>query len=232
MLETGVGVLWSGAPVSWRVTMGRISTMSPRQSDPLSALPLKPKPLRLALYVLTALSTAAALFLEPALDAAAARGAISSVWLFTGAAVYGVFFLAYAVDRLLLVMRRRYPAGRAFFQVAFALVFGLLLLPSSVRDYANRAPHGIERLLAHPDAEVRATAVEAIGFRGPSREHIALVIGKLKDPNSRVERAAREVLARWSGRSPGDTAGINAWASALSNTATVGAPGTTGEETR
>jgi hypothetical protein len=197
------------------------STADPGANEPILALPLQPKPLRIALYVLTVLSAIAALFLEPALAGAVSRGAISPHWLFTAIGIYGVFFLAYAVDRFMLVRRRRYPAGKAFFQVAFGLVFGLLLLPSTIGDYASRAPTGLERLLAHPDAEVRAVTVEALGFRGPSKEHIALLLARLKDRDPRVEHAARTVLAKWSGRSPDDTAGIHAWASALSTTATV-----------
>jgi hypothetical protein len=192
-------------------------------NEPILALPLQPKPLRIALYVLTVLSAIAALFLEPALAGAVSRGAISPYWLFTAIGIYGIFFLAYAVDRFLLVRRRRYPAGRAFFQVAFGLVFGLLLLPSTIGDYAGRAPAGLERLLAHPDPEVRAITVEAIGFRGPSKEHIALILARLEDRDPRVERAARMVLGKWSGLSPDDAAGLRAWASALSSTATVGA---------
>lgn len=196
-------------------------TAGPRAKDPILELPLRAKPLRVALYVLTVLSAAAALFLEPALAGAVARGAISPLWLFTAIGVYGVFFLAYAVDRWVLVRRRRYPAGKAFFQVAFGLVFGLLLLPSTIGDYASRPPsQGIERLLLHPDPEVRAVAVEALGFRGPSSEHVELLVARLLDRDPRVEESARGVLSRWSGLAPEDTAGIRLWASALSRTAT------------
>lgn len=196
----------------------RGGTASPRAKDPILALPLRAKPLRVALYVLTVLSAAAALFLEPALAGAVARGAISPLWLFTAIGIYGVFFLAYAVDRWVLVRRRRYPAGKAFFQVAFGLVFGLLLLPSTIGDYSSRPTQGIDRLLAHPDAEVRLVAVEALGFRGPSAAHAERLIARLRDRDPRVESAARAVLERWSAAR--DTAGIHAWASALSRTAT------------
>src|SRR5262249_25448474 len=130
------------------------------------------------------------------------------------------------------VRKRRYPTGKAFFQVAFGLVFGLLLLPSTISDYAAQTPPGEERLLTHPDPEVRASHVKAIGWEGPSREHIALILPKLKDQDPRVERAARQVLGRWANRPPEDLAGIVAWASALSGTATVSTPSKTGEDTR
>src|SRR5687767_2266628 len=93
--------------------------------------PIAPRgrPLRIALYVLTVLTAAAALFLEPALAGAVSRHALGRFWLFTPLAVYGVFFLAYSFDRWLLI-QRGYPAGKAFFQIVFGLVFALLLLPS------------------------------------------------------------------------------------------------------
>jgi hypothetical protein len=188
-------------------------------------LPANLRPLRIALYLLTVLSAAAALFLEPALAGAVSRGAISPHWLFTAIGVYGVFFLAYSVDRWVLVNKRRYPAGKAFFQFAFGLIFGLLLLPSTIGDYAARAPRGMDRLLSHPDPEVRMVAVEAIGFRGPTKEYVAILVAKLKDRDPRVEQAALRVLARWSGHAEEDVAGIQAWASALSRTSTMSSGG-------
>jgi hypothetical protein len=188
--------------------------------DPTAAMPVKPRPLRIALYVLLVLSAAAALFLEPALAGAVARGAISPVWMFTAIGVYGVFYVAYVVDRLLLVKFRRYPAGKAFFQITFGLVLALVLLPSTIRDYSAR-PAGIERLLAHPDAEVRLVAVEALYMRGATKENAAQALERRKDRDPRVREAATRVLARWSGRREDDTTGIDAWAAALSGTATV-----------
>src|SRR5688572_1271854 len=93
----------------------------PRGGEPTSAMPVKPRPLRIALYILLVLSAAAALFLEPAIAGAVARGAIPPIWLFTALGVYGLFYAVYVVDRLLLVKWRRYPAGKAFFQIAFGL---------------------------------------------------------------------------------------------------------------
>jgi hypothetical protein len=189
-------------------------------ADPNQAMPVKPRPLRIALYVLLVLSAAAALFLEPALAGAVARGAISPVWMFTAIGVYVVFYIAYVVDRLLLVKFRRYPAGRAFFQITFGLVLALVLLPSTIRDYAAR-PSGIERLLAHPDTEIRLVATEALLLRGPSKENVTHALERRKDRDPRVREAATRVLARWSGRDEADATGIDAWAAALSGTATV-----------
>jgi hypothetical protein len=185
-----------------------------------SDMPVRPRPLRIALYVLLVLSAASAMFLEEALAGAVARGAISPLWLFTAIGVYGLFYVVYVVDRLLLVKWRRYPAGKAFFQIAFGLVLGLVLLPSTIRDYAAR-PTGIERLLAHGDPDVRLVAVEALYLRGPTPEHVALALERRNDRDSRVSQAARRVLSRWANRPESDTSGIDAWAAALSRTATV-----------
>lgn len=183
-------------------------------------MPVKPRPLRIALYVLLVLSAAAALFLEDALAGAIARGAISPLWLFTGIGIYGVFFAVYVVDRVLLVKFRRYPAGRAFFQVAFGTVLALVLLPSTIRDYAAR-PRGEQRLLSHPDPEIREVAVEALFLRGATKENVDRVLERRRDRDPRVQKAATRVLSRWSGRAEEDTAGIESWAAALSTTATA-----------
>src|SRR5260221_10214518 len=85
--------------------------------------------LRVALYVLAALSAGAALFVEPALDGAVRRGALSGRWLFLPIGVYCAALVAYGVDRAWVVRRRRFPLAKALYQVAFAVIFGLLLLP-------------------------------------------------------------------------------------------------------
>lgn len=184
-----------------------------KAADPIPGLPPEAKPLRVLLYVLTVLSLAAALALEPALAGAVERGAISAMWLFTPLAVYGVFLLVYAVDRWLLVRRRRYPAGKAFFMVAFGVLFALLLLPSTIHDWEAGRPAGMARLLSHPDSEVRQAAVEALGFRGPDGASVQLVLGRLEDREERVRGSAARVLAAWSGRSAQDVEALRAWAS-------------------
>ncbi len=193
----------------------------PRANDPILGLPGEIKPLRIVLYVALLLSAVSALFLEEPLAGAVHRGAVSGVWLFLPLALYGVFFTVYAADRWLLVKRRGYPTGRAFFQVAFGIVFGLLLLPSTLGAWMERHPVGIERLMSHPDPEVRTVAVEALGFRGFSRERAAMVVTRLDDRDPRVAEAARTVLSRWSGRDRSDLAGIRAWAGRLSATSTM-----------
>ena len=192
-----------------------------RANDPILGLPGEINPLRIALYVFLVLTAASALFLEPALAGAVHRGAVSAVWLFLPLVLYGVFFAVYALDRWFLVKRRNFPAGRAFFQVAFGIVFGLLLLPSTIGDWMQRQPVGMERLLSHPDADVRTVAVEALGFRGHSEAHVSMLIRKLEDQDPRVADAAARVLAGWSGKDPKDLAGIRAWAGRLSATSST-----------
>ena len=192
-----------------------------RANDPILGLPGEIKPLRIGLYVILLLTAVSALFLEPALAGAVHRGAVSGIWLFLPLGLYGVFFLVYAIDRWVLVKKRNFPTGRAFFQVAFGIVFGLLLLPSTIGDWMLRRPVGMERLLSHPDAEVRTVAVEALGFRGFSRERATMLIAKLEDRDPRVAEAAGVVLSNWSGKDPGDLAGIRDWAGRLSATSTM-----------
>lgn len=192
-----------------------------RANDPILALPGEIKPLRIVLYVFLLLSAVSALFLEPALAGAVQRGAVSSAWMFLPLGLYAVFFAIYAVDRWFLVKRRAYPGGRAFFQIAFGVVFGLLLLPSTIGDWEAHRPVGTARLLSHPDAEVRMVAVEALGFRGASKERAELVVKRLDDRDPRVVEAAWTVLERWSGKDPSDKPGIRAWASQLSGTSTT-----------
>lgn len=191
---------------------GATKQESPRATDPIRGVPLEARPLRVLLFVLTAFSAAAALFVEPALADAVRRGAVGRSWLFLPLGLYALFFLAYAVDRAILVKRRRYPAGRAFFQLAFGAVFALLLLPSTIEAWGHQAPSGHPRLLTHPDPEVRVASLHELGFFGPDDVRVGEVTAKLEDGHPAVRRAAAEVLARWSGRDEGDLPGLKAWA--------------------
>ena len=181
--------------------------------------------LRIALYVLTVATAAVALFIQPALSGAVQRGALRPLWMFLPVSLFVVLFLLYAIDRWILVKRRRYPAGRAFFQVAFGLIFALLLLPNTIREWNTRRPQGMERLLGHPDPEIRRVTVEALGFRERQPQFVDWVVAMLDDEDPEVRRAAQRVLALWSGHEIADVAGIRAWASQLSKTSTRGGAG-------
>lgn len=182
--------------------------------------------LRIALYVLTVATAAVALFVLPALSGAVQRGALRPHWMFLPLSLFAVFFLLYGLDRWILVRRRRYPAGRAFFQVAFGLIFALLLLPTTIREWDTGRPRGVERLLRHPDAEVRRVVVESLGFRGASAPAAKRLLVMLEDEAPQVREATLKVLAEWSGQEIEDVAGIRTWASQLSRTSTgAGAEG-------
>lgn len=189
-----------------------------------AGVPSHVKPLRIVLYVLTLVTAAAALFLEPALQGAVQRGALAPIWLFTPVGIYGVFFLVYAVDRAMLVRRSQYPAGRALFQVVFGIVFGLLLLPSTLGTWNSEAPEGPARLMAHRNPQIRLVTVEALGFRGRSPARAQLLSQRLADTNADVRGRAAEILSSWSGKSLTDLEGMTEWSTSLSRTSTTGAP--------
>ncbi len=187
-------------------------------------MPSHVRPLRIVLYVLTLVTAAAALFLEPALQGAVQRGALSPVWLYTPVGIYGVFFLVYAVDRAMLVKRAQYPAGRALFQVVFGIVFGLLLLPSTLGDWNAEEAEGPARLAGHRSAQIRLVTVEALGYRGRSAARARLLVPRLTDTNGDVRARAAEILSKWSGKSATDLQGMTQWSAGLSRTSTAGAP--------
>lgn len=179
------------------------------------------RPLRVTLYAATLFAAVAALFVGDPLANAAARGAVAREWLFVPPTVFLLLFTGYAADRWRLVRLGRYAVGRAVAQTLIGLVLVTLLVSTTVSNYrGHRALLGGDRLLAHPDAQVRATAVYAVGFHGRSSEGLARVVPRLDDRSPEVRQAAAEVLGRWSGRDPGDLAGIRAWASASSGTST------------
>lgn len=192
----------------------------PADKTAAAGVPPHVRPLRIVLYVLTVAAAAAALFLEPALQGAVKRGALSRNWLFTPLAVFCVFFVVYAADRAMLVRKGRYPAGRAFFQIVFGIVFGLLLLPSSIGAWRQRRPAGVERLLTSERPDVRLVTVEALGYRGLSPERARWLAARLHDEDAEVRRRAGEVLARWSGRPATDLEALEAWAAGLTETST------------
>lgn len=199
------------------------------EHDPSGRLPLWR--LRVVLYVLIALSAAATLFVEPAIAGAVQRGAVSARWLFLPLGVFSLFMMVFAADRVWLVRRRRYAAGRAVFQIAFGILFAFLLLPSTLGYYRGRPQPQGGRLLRHVDPEIRAAAVYALGFRAPSREAVERLVERLDDESPDVRKAAVAVLGRWSGGAREDAASVRAWASAFfAGAASV--PGVPGEGTR
>ncbi len=189
-----------------------------RPSEPIQRLPIEAKPLRVGLFLLATLSAGAALFAEPRLAEAVRRGSLSEGWRFAPLGSFALFLGLYAVDRWFLVRRRSYPPGRAFFQVAFGVLFALLLLPSSFdewlrpRAYAAATENSVGWLLAQPEAELRVIAVQALGFRGPSPGTLPLVLRAAEDRAEPVRSEALRVLSHWSGQPEADREGLWRWA--------------------
>ena len=84
---------------------------------------------------------------------------------------FAAFVVVYMVDRYLLVLRRRYSASRALWQVGFALVFLTLLLPSQatelrqIRSHVGGAIEPAQLLLEHDDPQVREAACALLASR-------------------------------------------------------------------
>lgn len=167
---------------------------------------------RWVLFIVLAGSAVTAIGAEPLLVKRVATGAWPPTVLFAPIAVYAVFLLLYAVDRWLLVKKRRYPPGRAFFQVVFGVVFGLLLLPSTLHEWQEARPGPEAPVLdRHPEPRVRVLWIEAMGFRGPEPRRVRKVARAwTEDPDPRVRDAAERVLSAWSGH-PADAAAIRRW---------------------
>lgn len=178
--------------------------------------------LRLALAALLLLCAAGVLFVQPALSAAVARGALSHRWMLLPVALFVLFFVAFSVDRFWLVKRGRYPGGRAFFQIVFGVVFAALLLPSSLREFASLRPRGDAYLLQHRNPSIRKVSVEALGFRGMRPDRVRALLARTKDEDPEVRAAAYEVLRRWSGQG-GDPATVEGWARSVLETSEEGA---------
>jgi len=161
-----------------------------------------------------------ALFIEDPLVNAVGRGAVSRGWMFLPPTIFVGLFVAYVADRWSAVRAGRYPASRALAQTALGVIFASVLMSSTVSHYRGHHDGGPDRLLLHPDAQIRRTAVYALGFFAATPDAIARVTLRLEDRSPDVKMAAQDVLGRWSGRDPGDVSGIRAWASASSRTST------------
>lgn len=170
--------------------------------------------LRVVLYVLILASAIAALALQPQIAKLVASHQLASGWLYLPMAVYGLFFVVFALDRWFLVRRARYPAGRAFFQVVFGLVFALILTPSTQREYQSN-PEGIARWLNHNEAELRGLAIEALGYRGIRADRVQALALRLDDEDPKVRQLAAKVLGAWSGRGERDIKALKAWSRSM-----------------
>lgn len=184
--------------------------------------------LRIGLYVLVALTAVGTLFVAPALRAAVARGAVESWWLKFPLAMYGLFAFVFALDRLWQVRRRRYPAGKALYQLGFVLIFSLTLPSTLLRTTREAKTIAVPQEskikqyehLRDSRPSVRRDFAYSLGYQGYSFERVKPLLRLLDDSDPSVGLAALKVLSDWSGQSNGQISGIRAWASALSKTST------------
>ncbi|MEW5849850.1 MAG: hypothetical protein AB2A00_13735 [Myxococcota bacterium] len=163
--------------------------------------------LRALLYVALVVSALVAFFGIEEIQVRVMAGTLAPEWRLVPAVLFSVALVLYAVDRVLLVRRGRYPSGKAFFQVAFGLALLTLLLPGGLRDYQSgrdhfRTPDPVAALLRNPDARVRALAAEVAGYRTGTL-YLRDLVDLLRDPQPSVREAARLALERRAGTTLG-----------------------------
>jgi hypothetical protein len=156
--------------------------------------------IRIVVYVMLVLSAGASFWFGDRLWQAARCGSLPTWAAFLPVSAFTVFVVVYAIDRLLLVRRRDYPAGRAFFQVVLALLFLSLLGPAEARRFretrAADNAHVAVRLLHHADADVRALACEHLGLRADVAAIEAIEALAGRDESAAVRRACTASLER------------------------------------
>jgi hypothetical protein len=114
---------------------------------------------------------------------------------------FTLFVVVYTLDRLILVKRRHYPTGRAFFQVVFAVLFLSLLWPhqatrmQQARDATAPTDRAV-RLLRHPEPDVRAVACELLGLRAQESAVERVAALAENDVSEDVRDACRKALDR------------------------------------
>jgi hypothetical protein len=127
--------------------------------------------------------------------------------------VFLVFVGCFAGYRLALVSSRKYPPFKAFFQIAAATLFFMLLLPSA------RTPHlqpedDLAELLLDSNPKVRALAAEVTRYRPDAPRYGSLLVRTLEDPDRRVRAEAHRSLVQIAGTDlgePDNEAAVKAW---------------------
>ncbi len=171
------------------------------------ARPLTAQLIRIGMYLLLFLSAGTAFLLGDRLWAAARGGALPSFVALVPVCAFTAFVLIYSVDRWMLVKRRNYPLGRAFFQVALAVLFASILWPQQAQEFVatrhvRRGDGSLARLLSHPDLEVRAAGCELAGRRGDEALR-SLVEERLRvEKDSAVRDACSAALQRLTTAAP------------------------------
>lgn len=127
------------------------------------------------------------------------------------------FAAAFTAYRLALVRARKYPAFKAFFQIATALVFFTLLLPGARGRYEREAQHAkgeLVGLLADRDPHVRALAAEVARHRPDGVRYAHALVERLRDADPAVRAEAHRSLVAVTGTdlgAPDNPAGLAAW---------------------
>lgn len=125
------------------------------------------------------------------------------------------FVAAFAVYRLALVRSRRYPAFKAFAQIAAGVLFFTLLLPGTWRPPAQEAsPDDLAVLLRDPSVKVRRLAAEVARQRPDAQSFGRALAAALDDPDPRVRAEAHASLVAIAGSDLGpaeDPAARRAW---------------------
>ena len=127
--------------------------------------------------------------------------------------VFLVFVGCFAAYRLALVSSHKYPAFKAFFQIAAATLFFTLLLPSARSTYRTTDDE-IGDLLRDPNPKVRALAAELARHRPDATKYGAVLVRSLQDPDRRVRHEAHVSLVQIAGTDLGDPespAAVKAW---------------------
>jgi hypothetical protein len=153
--------------------------------------------LTLLLYALLVLSALVALWAQRSPADVPVIIARSAPWVFL------VFMLGFAVYRFALVAAKRYSAFKAFFQVAVAAVFFLLLLPNGpvavpgLNAPVPAARQDLAALLGDPDPRVRALAAELARYRPQGQQVAHMLALALKDSDPDVRQVAHETLVQF-----------------------------------
>jgi len=153
--------------------------------------------IRVTVYVMLLLSAAVTFLFNDRLWQAVRSEALPAWVALAPVAAFTAFVVVYAIDRLLLLRRRHFPPGRAFFQVGLAVLFLTLLWPQQAAEFkrAQHDPGAVElspELLAHREATVRAAGCELAGLKAQVdlREQVARLA---KDDGAPLVRAACEL---------------------------------------
>jgi len=164
-----------------------------------------------ALYVLLVGAAVLALWVRRAPGRLPAALADLSHWLFLA---FAIIFAAY---RFRLVLARKYPAGKAFFQVGAAALFFMFLLPQNQRPYTDQSQDDVVRFLESSDPRLRAMAAELAGYRSNPGRYASELVDLLTDPEPSVRSQAHSSLVRLRGEdlgSPSNPEAVKAWRSA------------------